>query len=191
MKLILASASQRRQELLKRIIDEFDVVVSDFKEDDIKFEGSYSEYVMSLAKGKAINVAEKVGEVGIIIGCDTIVAFDNQVLEKPKNRSNAFDMLKALSGNTHEVYSGIAIVDTINKKTIMNYVSTSVKFSSLTNEEIEKYISTEEPMDKAGAYGIQGFGGVFVEEIHGDYYNVVGLPLNKLNKMLKGMGVNL
>lgn len=191
MKLILASASQRRQELLQRITENFQVIVSDFDEDEVNFRGSFSEYVMKLAKGKAESVASKLKDDSIIIGCDTIVAFKDYFLGKPKDESEAFDMLKLLSGNTHQVYSGISVIDTKNNNNKIDCACTNVKFSSLTDEEIRNYIATKEPMDKAGAYGIQGFGGVFVEEIKGDYYSVVGLPLNKLNKILKEMGVNL
>ncbi|KGM96396.1 septum formation inhibitor Maf [Clostridium novyi A str. 4552] len=191
MKVILASASERRQELLKRIVDDFEIIVSDFDESTVEFNGDFSSYVQKLAKGKANSVSNSIKEDAIVIGCDTIVAFDGKVLGKPKDEMQAFDMLKALSGNVHRVYSGIAVVDTKNNDIRTESVCTNVRFSTLTNEKIKKYISTKEPMDKAGAYGIQGFGGVFVEEINGDYYNVVGLPLNRLYKIFGDMGVNL
>lgn len=191
MKLVLASASERRQELLRRITSNFDIIVSNFDEEKVGFQGSCGEYVMNLAQGKAEDVAHKVNNGAIVIGCDTIVSFKEHVLGKPKNESEAFSMLKLLNGSIHQVYSGIAVIDTKTKNVKIDYVCTDVKFSSLSDEEIRNYIATGEPRDKAGAYGIQGFGGVFVEEITGDYYNVVGLPLNKLNKMLKEMGVNL
>lgn len=110
---------------------------------------------------------------------------DNKVLGKPKNEFEAFQMLMSLSDNWHEVYSGITLIDTKNQKIISDAVCTKVRFSNITKEDIQKYIETGEPMDKAGAYGIQGFGGVFVEKIEGCYYNVVGLPLNTLSRMLK------
>ncbi|KEH97595.1 Maf-like protein [Clostridium massiliodielmoense] len=191
MKVILASASERRQELLKRIVDDFEIIVSDFDESTVEFNGDFSSYVQKLAKGKANSVSNNIKEDAIVIGCDTIVAFDGKVLGKPEDEMQAFDMLKALSGNIHKVYSGIAVVDTKKNDIRTESVCTNVRFSTLTNEKIKKYISTKEPMDKAGAYGIQGFGGVFVEEINGDYYNVVGLPLNRLYKIFGDMGVNL
>lgn len=191
MNLILASASERRHELLKRLTSEFNVVVSDFDEDSVTFDGDCEEFVKKLAKGKALDVAKKIREESVIIGCDTVVFFENKVLGKPRNRNEAFAMLKVLSGNTHQVYSGVAIYDSRKDSTLEIAVKTDVKFSSITEAEIEKYIDSGEPMDKAGAYGIQGLGGVFVEEIHGCYYNVVGLPINKLNFMLQGIGVNL
>lgn len=146
---------------------------------------------MSLAEGKAQNVKHKVKEEALIIACDTVVSFDGKILGKPKDDKEAFHMLKMLSGNTHNVHSGIALLNTITGDLKKEFVSTEVKFSVLSDEKIAKYIETGEHRDKAGAYGIQGYGGIFVEEIHGCYYNVVGLPLNKLSKMLKEMGVNL
>lgn len=191
MRLILASASERRKELLSRLTHGFEVIVSNFEEENIEFRGEYGKYVIELAKGKANTVAEELDTDAFVIGCDTIVAFREHILGKPKNKAEAFSTLKLLSGNVHQVYSGIAVINTKTKKIKTDYVCTDVKFSELTDEEIQRYIETEEPMDKAGAYGIQGFGGVFVEEVHGDYYSVVGLPINKLNYILKGMGVNL
>jgi septum formation protein len=191
--IILASASQRRQELLKRILGNFQIIVSDFDESSIPFKNNIPSYVMNLAEGKARSVSKKIMDQdnNLIIGCDTIVAFNNRILGKPKDKKDAFEMLQALSGNEHEVYSGLAILDVKSNKIIKDFVCTKVKFSKLTSSQIEKYINTGDPMDKAGAYGIQGKAGVFVENINGCYYNVVGLPLNKLNSMLMEMGVNL
>ncbi|EPY2304958.1 Maf-like protein [Clostridium sporogenes] len=191
--IILASASQRRQELLKRILGNFQIIVSDFDESSIPFKNNIPSYVMNLAEGKARSVSKKIMDQdnNLIIGCDTIVAFNNRILGKPKDKKDAFEMLQALNGNEHEVYSGLAILDVKSNKIIKDFVCTKVKFSKLSSVQIEKYINTGDPMDKAGAYGIQGKAGVFVENINGCYYNVVGLPLNKLNSMLMEMGVNL
>ncbi|HGG0417334.1 Maf-like protein [Clostridium botulinum] len=191
--IILASASQRRQELLKRILGNFQIIVSDFDESSIPFKNNIPSYVMNLAEGKARSVSKRIMDQdnNLIIGCDTIVAFNNRILGKPKDKKDAFEMLQALSGNEHEVYSGLAILDVKSNKIIKDFVCTKVKFSKLSSVQIEKYINTGDPMDKAGAYGIQGKAGVFVENINGCYYNVVGLPLNKLNSMLMEMGVNL
>ena len=191
MELILASASERRKELLQRLTYNFNIIISNFDEDKVEFEGHCGSFVEKLARGKALDVVSGIGNNKIVIGCDTIVAYNGKILGKPKNEEDAFSMLKLLSGNTHEVYSGIALINTDNMEIKTAHVCTKVKFSDIADEEIRAYISTKEPMDKAGAYGIQGFGGVFVEEIHGCYYNVVGLPLNKLNFMFKEMGVNL
>ncbi|NFP92586.1 Maf-like protein [Clostridium sporogenes] len=190
--IILASASQRRQELLKRILGNFQIIVSDFDESSIPFKNNIPSYVMNLAEGKARSVSKKIMDQdnNLIIGCDTIVTFNNRILGKPKDKKDAFEMLQALSGNEHEVYSGLAILDVKSNKIIKDFVCTKVKFSKLSSVQIEKYINTGDPMDKAGAYGIQGKAGVFVENINGCYYNVVGLPLNKLNSMLMEMGVN-
>jgi septum formation protein len=188
---VLASASARRQELLKRLVEKYQILVSDFDESSVKFNNDCAEYVMELACGKALNVAEGLKAESLVIGCDTIVAFDGTVLGKPLDHEDAFAMLKMLSGKKHRVYSGIALVNTSTGQTSTDFAMTEVKFDILSDEVIRGYIASGEPMDKAGAYGIQGRGGVFVEEIHGCYYNVVGLPLNKLNKMIKGIGVNL
>lgn len=191
MKIILASASDRRKELLSRITKEFDIMVSGFDESSVDFLGDIGQYTIEIAKGKALDVLGKVNDNSIIIGCDTIVAINDKLLGKPKDKDEAFYMLKLLSGKTHQVISGLAIVDTSTKEIHTDYVCTDIKFSELTEVEIIRYIESGEPMDKAGAYGIQGLAGVFVQEIKGCYYGVVGLPINKLNMMLKGMGVNL
>lgn len=191
MKLILASASERRHELLKRLTPDFEIVISDFEEDKVIFEGDCGDYVKEISKGKALDVGKKRNGDFLILGCDTIVAFDGKVLGKPKDIEDAKYMLMMLSDGVHQVYSGLTLYHTLSGKMISDFVKTDVKFSKLTEREIDNYIKTGEPMDKAGAYGIQGYGGVFVEEIHGCYYNVVGLPLNRLSYLLKGMGVNL
>lgn len=185
MNYVLASGSERRKELLHRIVDEFDIIVSDFDEDKILFEGNVDEYVIDLAKGKALSVKESLKEESIIIAGDTVVVLEDKILGKPKNEEDAYSMLKQLSGKTHRVYSGLVVINMYNNKVEKQSLFTEVKFSNLTDEEIKTYIKTGEPLDKAGAYGIQGYGGVFIEGINGCYYNVVGLPLNLLNKMLK------
>jgi len=189
--IILASASLRRAELLKKITSNFKIKVSDFKESDIPFSGNCGDYVMNLARGKAMDICSSVKKPSAIIGCDTIVYFNGKVLGKPKDDLEAFQMLRDLSGNTHEVYTGIALINTETQNIITEYVCTKVKFSKLSNEEINNYIETGDPFDKAGAYGIQGAAALFVEEISGCYYSVVGLPINKLYMMLREMGVNL
>lgn len=191
MKIILASASVRRQELLNRLTESFEIIVSDFDEESVEFDGECSSYVMKLAEGKASSVSKNVKDEAIIIGCDTIVSFNEKILGKPKSDKEALEMLKLLSGNIHQVYSGIAVINSKTGEIAREFVCTDVKFDNLSEKQIKKYIETGEHKDKAGAYGIQGYGGIFVEEIHGCYYNVVGLPLNKLSKMLKGMGLNL
>ncbi|MFU7517014.1 Maf-like protein [Clostridium sp. HCS.1] len=185
MKYVLASASERRQELLHRIIRDFEIKVSDFDEDTILFNGNVEEYVINLAKGKAISTKESLHDNAIIIAGDTIVVLNGKILGKPKNEEDAYRMLRELSGKTHRVYSGIVVINMYNNKIEESAIYTEVKMGDLTDKEILEYIKTGEPLDKAGAYGIQGYGGIFVEEIKGCFYNVVGLPLNLLNKMLK------
>lgn len=188
MNIVLASASIRRQELLKRVIDNFEIITSNFNEESIKYHGDSASYVMALAKGKCLEVATRLRNRSLVIGCDTIVIFKGEVLGKPRDEQHAYEMLKLLSGSTHEVYSGISIYDTETTKLIKDYIVTKVEFSTLSDEDIKNYIKTKEPMDKAGAYGIQGIGGIFVRKIDGCFYNVVGLPLNRLNCLLKEMG---
>ncbi|GKX65111.1 Maf-like protein [Inconstantimicrobium mannanitabidum] len=185
MNVVLASASIRRQELLERLYKEFTIIVSDFDESSVVYKGIPEEYVKELSKGKAMAVCKNINEPSIIIAADTIVVYNNDVLLKPKDEKDAYEMLKKLSGNLHYVYSGITVVNTYNNKIISESVETQVKFSDLNDAEINEYIKTGEPMDKSGAYGIQGYGGVFVEKINGCYYNVVGLPLNKLKEIIK------
>lgn len=191
MDIILASASPRRAELLKRITSNFKVMVSDFEESDILFSGNCGDYVMTLAKGKALDICRSVKQPSVIIGCDTIVYFHDKVLGKPKDNLEAFQMLSDLSDNTHEVYTGVALINTKTKEIRTEYVCTQVKFSKLTEKEINNYIETGEARGMAGAYGIQGGASLFVEELKGDFYSVVGLPVNKLYYMLREMGVNL
>ena len=185
MKVVLASASERRQELLSRIIDKFDIIVSNFDEELVKFNGDVEKYVLGIAEGKALNVLNSVNEESIIIAADTIVVNNNTILGKPKDEEDAYNMLKSLSGKKHRVYTAIVVANSNTKIIKKECVYTEVEFDELTDEEILKYISTKEPMDKAGAYGIQGFGGVFVKKINGCYYNVVGLPLNLLHRILQ------
>ncbi|MEK6264852.1 MAG: Maf-like protein [Clostridium sp.] len=191
MNIILASASERRAELLTKITSNFKIKTSEFEESDIPFSGSCGDYVMALARGKAMDITSSVKKPAAIIGCDTVVYFNGKVLGKPKDSAEAFQMLSDLSGNTHEVYTGIAVINTETQEISTEYVCTEVKFSKLSEEEINNYIETGESFDKAGAYGIQGAASLFVEHVKGCYYNVVGLPVNKLYFMLREMGVNL
>ena len=185
MKIILASASERRQELLSRLVKNFDIIVSDFDESEVLFEGSIDTYVRDIALGKALNVKNKLNENAIIISADTVVTVDNKILGKPRDEEDAFNMLKSLQDKKHLVYSGIVVINTAKNVIRQESLSTEVTFSEISDDEILEYIKTGEPLDKAGAYGIQGIGGIFVKEIRGCYYNVVGLPLNKLKFMLK------
>lgn len=185
MRYVLASASERRCELLKRIIDDFKVVISNFDENTVEFVGNIPKYVESIALGKAEEVMLNIAEPSIIIAADTVVSINNEILGKPKDEQDAYNMLSKLSDNIHEVYTGIVVINTKTNKILKDSLKTTVFFSKLCEKDINEYIKSKEPMDKAGAYGIQGKGGVFVKKIEGCYYNVVGLPLNKLSEMIK------
>lgn len=185
MNIVLASASERRQELLKRIVEDFTIKVSNFDEDSVSFKGDIDEYVRELSEGKARDIAKTLGKHNIIIAADTVVTYKNNILGKPKDSEDALRMLKMLSGNTHKVYSGVCVLNNSTGKNITKSFFTEVKFSDLKDKDIKKYVDSKDPLDKAGAYGIQGNAGVFVEKINGCYYNVVGLPLNGLSKMLE------
>ena len=179
-KLILASASPRRKELLALAGFEFDVVTSSVDE-IIDPELKPHELVVSLASQKAKAVASKHTDK-TVIGADTVVVLDGKVLGKPKNEQDAVDMLKALSGNIHEVYTGVYLVNGGKEKGF--YECTKVKFCTLSDEQISAYVATGEPMDKAGSYGIQGKGCMLVEGIEGDYFNVVGFPVSRFCREL-------
>lgn len=191
MKVILASKSPRRVEILEKIVKEFEVVQSNFDENTIDFKGDIAKYVKDLSRNKAIEVSKRLNEPSIVIAADTVVFQDGKVLEKPKNEEDAFSMLSSLSGNTHKVYSGICLINTYDDTVVTDCDCTEVRFSELNPRQIRNYINSGEPMDKAGAYGIQGLGGAFVEGIKGCYYNVMGLPLNKLYKALKDYDITI
>lgn len=178
-KLILASGSPRRLELLRQIGVEPEVFPVDAEE--LK-EGLPEEVVEKNARLKAA-AAEKLRPGETILAADTIVAFDGRILGKPRDKADAFDMLKALSGQAHSVFTGMAAVENGETKSLV--VESKVYFFPLTDEAIEGYIATGEPMDKAGAYGIQGKGALLVRAIAGDYNNIVGLPVAALKNIMK------
>lgn len=191
MKVILASKSPRRVEILEKIVKEFEVVQSNFDENTIDFKGDIEKYVKDLSRNKAIEVSKRLNEPSIVIAADTVVFQNGKILEKPKNEEDAFSMLSSLSGNTHKVYSGICLINTYDDTVVTDFDCTEVRFSELNPRQIRNYINSGEPMDKAGAYGIQGLGGAFVEGIKGCYYNVMGLPLNKLYKALENYDITI
>ena len=183
-RVILASQSPRRRELLSRIFAEFEVMPS--LAEEVAETNAPAEYVKTLAKAKAEEVSSRVGEDALVIGSDTVVALDGKILEKPKDADDAFRMLSALSGRAHEVYTGVAL--SIGGKTLVEHEVTRVWFRDLAEDEISRYIASGEPMDKAGAYGIQEKGAQLVRKIDGDYFNVVGLPVCRLCEMLHSLG---
>lgn len=184
--LVLASNSPRRRQLLQEAGLVFTIRPSTIEE-HMDQTLPPSQVVTDLAAQKAESVPKNDEEV--VLGADTIVTIDGKILGKPSNEEEAFKTLRFLSGRTHEVFTGVALVK--GKETSTFYSRTEVTFYELTDEEIMRYIGTGEPMDKAGAYGIQGKGALFVKEISGDYYAVVGLPLSKTVRELKKLGVSL
>ncbi len=188
MDIILASHSPRRRELLERMgLAGFRVVspdVDEHMEEDLP----PAQLVCRLSQRKARAVREQVGDEGLIIAADTVVALDGAVLGKPADELAAFKMLSTLSGVRHQVYTGLTVLRGGEEHT--EYEVTDVSFRELTQGEIEDYIRTGEPMDKAGAYGIQGYGALFISGIQGDYYNVMGLPVCRLGQLLETLGVH-
>ena len=175
MKLILASKSPRRSEILKNAGVDFTVRVADA--DETIPEGTKpSDAVVFLAARKAMAVTRAEDE--LVLGADTVVVLDDKILGKPKDCNDAFNMLKALSGRVHSVFTGVCAIG--NGVSITFAEETKVEFMPLTDEEIYAYIDTNEPFDKAGAYGIQGFASKFIRGIEGDYFNVVGLPMSRV-----------
>lgn len=180
-KIILASNSPRRREILGEFID-FEIITREINE--IK-DDSFSPWatVMGLAFGKGIEVAKE-NEESIVLSADTLVELDGKLMGKPKNRDEARGMIKSLSGKVHNVYTAYAIFKLSQGIKYVDYEKSSVKFYDLSHEEIENYLDTLEYEDKAGAYGIQDKGALFVEEIRGDFFNIVGLPIGKINRDL-------
>ena len=188
MNIILASQSPRRKELLERMgIRDFETISPNV--DESVFHGlPPEELVRRLSAEKAAAVAGRAGEDAIVIAADTVVALEGAVLGKPADELDAFKMLSALSGVRHQVYTGVTVCRGGEKQTA--HEVTDVTFRELSEEEIEHYIATGEPMDKAGAYGIQGYGALLIQGISGDYYNVMGLPVCRLSGMLALFGVD-
>ncbi|WP_333870139.1 Maf family protein [Desulforamulus putei] len=187
--IILASASPRRQELLANLGLEFEVRVSEVDE-TLDENMPAAQLVEKLAERKASAVAAQCTR-GLVIGADTIVVLGDKPLGKPANREEAVQMLKSLQGRSHEVYTGLAVIDATTGQSVVTHQVTAVRFKPLTLEQIERYVDTGEPMDKAGAYAVQGKAAVFIEGIRGCYFNVVGLPVAKLADILKMFGVEI
>ena len=182
---ILASKSPRRRRLLTQLGFEFGIMPAEIDEDDIDINDP-AEFVTSLALAKAETIAAKLDEKAVILGSDTTVVIDGKMINKPADKDEAFRMLKTLSGRTHTVYTGIALVESVSGRFVTDLQKTDVHFRELDDDEIKAYIDTGSPMDKAGAYGIQDdFGAVFVDNIEGCYYNIVGLPLELFYRKLK------
>jgi len=181
-RLILASRSPRRAELLERLSLEFAVRVPDIDE-TVEPDESPEGAAARLAESKA-RVAAEVG--ALAIGCDTLVVHRGDILGKPSSRADAVGMIHRLEGEEHEVYTGVALATPERVESVVE--TTRVWFRSLDTKECEDYVATGEPMDKAGAYGIQGFGAAIVERIEGDYFNVMGLPIQRLLDLFRLFG---
>lgn len=187
MKIVLASQSPRRKELLGRMGLEF--VTQASKIDESAFDGLEArELVATLSREKAQWIARQLDGETLVIGADTVVVRDGAALGKPKDAEDAVAMLLSLSGRDHQVCTGVTVCR--GDRVLTQVEETQVTFRDLTEAEVRQYVSTGEPMDKAGAYGIQGLGGLLVEGIRGDYSNVVGLPVCRLGQMLKDFGVD-
>ena len=202
--IILASQSPRRKELLEQIGLEFEICPA--KGEEIITKTIPEEVVMELSKQKAEEVAAMVSSYGenhkeittpsdiLVIGADTVVAYDGKILGKPKDEADAKAMLTMLSGNTHSVFTGVTLV-LIDKSgragELVFYEKTDVKMHEMSEEEIDRYIATGEPMDKAGGYAIQGKCAIYVAKIDGDYNNVVGLPITRIYQELKKIGIDI
>lgn len=187
--IILASASPRRSEILENLRIPFTKRVSTIDEQAFVLSDPI-ETVKQLAYEKVKSVIQSNTEDFIIIGADTIVVYDNKILGKPQNSEEAFKYLKLLSGKKHSVFSGIAMIWPALEIEFISFCETSVFMRPYNDLEIEAYIRTKEPLDKAGAYGIQGYGAALVDKIDGDYYNVVGLPISKLIEGFHTLGVD-
>ena len=202
--IVLASNSPRRRQLLEQIGIEFEVCPA--RGEEIITKESPDEVVMELAQQKALEVASMLNEYNfshaklttpqdiLVIGADTVVAFDGRILGKPKDEQDAKNTLKMLQGNTNSVYTGVSLVfiDKNGRAGVHNFFEkTDVAMCEMSEKEIKRYVATGEPMDKAGSYGIQGKCAIYIEKIHGDYNNVVGLPISKLYQELKSVGIDL
>lgn len=191
MRLVLASSSQRRRELMSMCGYDYEIVVSNADENIMEHDPQ--KLVSALAEKKAREVYDRLIAEGTdpselaVVGSDTVVAFNGEIIGKPRDEKDAVGILKKLSGNTHTVHTGIAV---ISRGSVQQDVSTTeVRFCTLTDDEINAYVASGEPTDKAGAYGIQGPFGMFAESICGNYFTIIGLPLPILYRMLKNIGI--
>jgi septum formation protein len=186
LKIILASSSPRRADILNSIGLTFDTVPAQILEKPHPDEAP-ADYIMRLARAKVMAVARKT-DYGLVIGADTIVVLDGRIIEKPADESDADRILRLLAGRWHAVMTGVSLYDAQSKSEVADYDKTLVRFAQLSDREIAWYIASGEPMDKAGAYAIQGLGAIFVDEIAGNYHNVVGLPVPLVYRLARRLG---
>ncbi|MEW6448557.1 MAG: Maf family protein [Bacillota bacterium] len=188
-RIYLASASLRRSALLASLGLDFSVLTVPVDETPPPLEPEKAVEIVAARKVQA--AAETLREKALVIGADTIVVHRGQILGKPSDPGHARQMLRLLQGECHTVYTGVAVAALPEGETVVAHEATRVCFAPMTEAEVEAYVATGEPLDKAGAYAAQGLGAVFIRRIEGCYFNVIGLPLNLLSKMLKGFGFNL
>ena len=191
-KIILASGSPRRKSLLQAVGADFKVVAPRVDEDGVT-DICPEIIVRRLAREKALEVRSRLSlsdRRRLIVAADTVVAYRHHVLGKPENGAEAVRMLRMLSGRWHQVYTGLCLISPLDGRVTTGYEATRVKFRRLTSDYINNYVASGEPLDKAGAYGIQELGALIVERVDGCYFNVVGLPLVKLDKMIRRLGKN-
>ncbi|GBD92338.1 septum formation protein Maf [bacterium BMS3Abin04] len=183
--LYLASKSPRRAKLLKQVNLKFKILEIDLVEEF--YDGEYPVRTVKRLAAEKMELAKLKVRNGIIITADTIVVLNRKIIGKPKDKADAVRILKSLSNRTHYVYTGFAIYNSLTNKLITDYQKTAVIFRKLNIKEIKDYVNTQNPLDKAGAYGIQDFGAVFIKKVNGCFYNVMGLPLEKLYSYLKSI----
>ncbi|KAF5061828.1 Septum formation protein Maf [anaerobic digester metagenome] len=188
MNIILASESPRRLELMKYLTDDYLVIPSDFQEREVSFNGDPIHYCKELAYQKARTVSEKYPD-DLILGSDTIVVIDGLILNKPQDRAEAREMIQRLQGRVHEVMTAFAILNPTQEIKVIDQVATRVCFAPMTDGEIESYLEQGDFRGKAGAYAIQGAAAPFIDFIEGDFYTVVGLPVSRLYKEFRKLGV--
>jgi len=189
-KIVLASRSPRRIEILEGLGLEIQIIPSNIEE-KVPEGGTPEGIAVHLALQKARDVADRLEFPAVVIGADTIVVLDGEIMGKPRDAGQAFDMLSKLMGREHTVITGIALVDSSEGIQLTGYQSTGVRMKNVDNERIWKYIKTGEPLDKAGAYAVQGKASVFVESIDGCFFNVMGLPVSKLDDMFCSIGIDI
>jgi septum formation protein len=184
-RLILASNSPRRHELLKLITKDFDIIPADMDEHSDR--DSFDQRIIDIAQQKA-KAVQAMGHEGVILGADTSIDFEGQLIGKPKHREDAAQMLRNFSGQRHTVLTGMCLIRTDTNQTLTACVRTDVWFKILSQSQVEWYLSSEKFLDKAGAYAIQGKGALMVDRIQGDYFNIMGLPVSKLSELLIEIG---
>lgn len=187
--IVLASQSPRRRELLTMLgVKDFEIIPAR-SEMDFPSDIFPGDAAVAVARAKALEVLPQAAPASLVLAADTVVSLDGRILEKPADEAEAFSMLRALSGRRHTVYSGVVML--YGGRELSRHEATDVLFRRLDDDEIRRYIATGEPMDKAGAYGAQGIASVFIERLDGDFFNVVGLPLCTLDKMLAELGFGI